>query len=231
MNASTLPRPVSRLLVRPLVLGLVLAIGSTAALAAPRDIDKVNGAIRAEAGQEYGELDTVNGSIRVEREARAESASTVNGSIRIEGSAVLGSAETVNGAITIGEGAVVQKTAETVNGALTLERASRIEGKASTVNGRIELTQAEIVGGIETVNGDVLVGEGSTVRGGILIEKPTRSWFNWGEPKKPRVVIGANAVVEGPMVFEREVELFVHETATVGSIKGATAKRFSGAQP
>lgn len=230
MNPHALPRPVARLLIRPLVLGLVLALGSTAALAA-KDIDKVNGAIRAEAGQVYGELDTVNGSIRVEREARADSASTVNGSIRIEAGAVVGSAETVNGAITLDEGAVVEKAAETVNGALTLSRASRVDGKASTVNGRIELTQAEIGQGIKTVNGDVLVGEGSTVRGGIRIEKPSMSWFNWGEPKKPRVVIGANAVVEGDLVFEREVELFVHESATVGRIEGATAKRFSGAQP
>lgn len=221
-----------RLLVRPLVLGLVLTLGASgASFAKGQDIDKVNGAIRAESGQAYGELDTVNGSIRVEGEARAESASTVNGSIRIDDGAVVGTAETVNGSITIGEGVVIEKDAETVNGALAIGRASRVEGKASTVNGRIELEQAEVGNGIETVNGDIIVGAGSSVRGGILVEKPNRGWFNWGEPKKPRIVIGADAVVEGDLVFKREVELFVHETAKVGRIEGAQAKRFSGNQP
>ena len=222
----------NHLLLRPLVLGLVLALGAGgSAFAKGEDIDKVNGAVRAQSGQEYGELDTVNGSIQVEREARVDSASTVNGSIRIDDGAQLGSAETVNGSITIAESVVVSGAAETVNGALSIGRASRVEGMASTVNGRIELTAAEVNGGIETVNGDITVGDGSTVRGGIKIEKPNRGWFSWGEEKKPRVVIGANAVVEGELVFEREVELFVHETAKVGRIVGAQAQRYSGSKP
>jgi len=223
---------INRLMIRPLVLGLVLALGAGgSAFAKGQDIDKVNGAVRAQSGQEYGELETVNGSIRVERDARVDSASTVNGSIRIDDGAQVGSAETVNGSVTIGESVVVSGTAETVNGALSIGRASRVEGKAITVNGRIELEQAEVNGGIETVNGDILVGDGSTVRGGIKIEKSNVGWFNWGEQKKPRVVIGANAVVEGELVFEREVELFVHETARVGRITGAEVQRYSGSQP
>ena len=214
-----------------LSLGLLLALGTSAAFAQGKDIDKVNGAIRTESGQEYGALETVNGSIRLEAQARARSLSTVNGSINVEDGASAGAIETVNGGIDIGEGVVVERDAETVNGALEIGRASRVEGSASTVNGRIELTQAEVGRGIETVNGDIIVGEGSTVRGGILVDKPNRGWFNFGEQKKPRVIIGANATVEGDMVFKREVELFVHETARVGRVDGAEAKRFSGSRP
>jgi hypothetical protein len=42
-------------------------------------------------------------------------------------------------------------------------------------------------------------------------------------------VIGPGAVVEGPLVFEREVKLYVHASARTGAITGATAIRFDGA--
>lgn len=210
------------------VVGLALAAAASAALAKPQNIDKVNGAIRAESGVEYGSLETVNGSIRIDRDARVKSASTVNGGIRIAEGATVGTAETVNGGIELGEGAIVERGAETVNGGIGLGRASRIDGGVETVNGRIELEQAEINGGIRTVNGNITVGEGSTVRGGIHIEKPSMGWFNWGKQNTPRVVIGPNAVVEGELVFEREVELFVHDSARIGRVQGAEAKRFSG---
>jgi hypothetical protein len=45
------------------------------------------------------------------------------------------------------------------------------------------------------------------------------------------VVIGPNAVVDGPLVFERTVELHVHATARTGAITGATALRFTGDTP
>src|SRR5690606_40191178 len=121
----------------------------------------------------------------------------------------------------------VSGSAETVNGGIGVAAGSRIDGGLETVNGEIEIDAAEVSGGIETVNANITVGADSTVHGGILVEKPRGSWFSWGEPKKPRVVIGRNAVVEGDLVFKREVELYVHETARVGAIDGATAVRFS----
>lgn len=47
----------------------------------------------------------------------------------------------------------------------------------------------------------------------------------------PRVVIGPNAVVEGALVFEREVNLYVHQRARVGAVSGATALRYNSASP
>jgi DUF4097 and DUF4098 domain-containing protein YvlB len=200
---------------------------------AKQDIDKVNGAVRTEAGVEYGSLETVNGSISVEAGVRADSASTVNGSIDIDDQAVVGTVETVNGGVDIGESVVIENGVETVNGGVGIERGSRIDGKVETVNGRIELEGAEIGNGIATVNGDITVGTDSIVRGGILVEKPQGSgWFNWGgKSRLPRIVIGPNATVEGTLDFEREVELFVHDTAKIGTVRGATAQKFSGLTP
>ena len=68
-------------------------------------------------------------------------------------------------------------------------------------------------------------------RGELRVVKPERNW-SWGsEPRLPRIVIGAGTVVHGPMVFEHEVELFVHTTAKTGPVTGATAQGFSGNAP
>ena len=201
-------------------------------LFAKEDIDKVNGAIRTQAGVEYGDLDTVNGSISIADGTRADSASTVNGSIDVGNQAIVGSLETVNGGVDIGEAVAVERGVETVNGAVDIARGTRVQGKVETVNGRIELEAAEVEKGLSTVNGDIEVGADSIVRGGILIEKPNGGWFNWNSNSRvPRVVIGPNAVVEGTLKFEREVELFVHTTAKIGPVDGATAKSFSGQEP
>lgn len=197
------------------------------------NISKVNKSIHVPSGEVAGDVDTVNGSITIASGATVRSAETVNGSIRIEASARAESAETVNGSVRIGTDGVVMRDAETVNGAVQLEARADVQGGVETVNGSITLAeQAHVGGGIETVNGDIDLGADSRLEGGILIEKPTMSWFNNNGNRKPRITIGPRAQVAGDLVFEREVELFVHDTATLkGKIVGATAKRYSGDRP
>ena len=77
----------------------------------------------------------------------------------------------------------------------------------------------KVAGGIETVNGDIQIGDGTEVAGGILVSKAMGWGINWGKPKVPRIVLGANSVVRGELVFEREVELFVHSSAKYGRIR------------
>lgn len=190
------------------------------------DIDKINSGINVDADSTAGTLETVNGGITVGERSRVRSAETVNGGIRLGDGAQADELETVNGGITIDAGAVVRDGASTVNGGIRLESAANVGGRVETVNGGITLDRAHIGGGIETVNGDIEVGAGSRVEGGIAVRKPT-GW-SWGKQRTPRVTIGAGAVVEGTLLFEREVELYVHDSATVGRIEGATAKRFSG---
>jgi hypothetical protein len=193
------------------------------------DIDKVNGSIRIDEGQLAGDLETVNGSIVLARHAKADSADTVNGSIEIGDDTELKSAETVNGAISLGQRARIREEVDSVNGAITLERGAEVGGKVSNVNGRIRTESARIGGSIETVAGDIEIGADSRVDGGILVEKP--SGRSWGKQKNPRVVIGPNAVVQGRLVFHREVDLYVSTSAKIGAVDGATPKTFSGATP
>ena len=207
---------------------LVLTLCAPLAFA-QQSIDKVNGSITAESGQTYGDLETVNGSITIESSAHTGDAQTVNGGIKVGDNAATGDLGTVNGGIRIGQNLRSDGTIETVNGDVFVGSGGSLDG-VTTVNGSIGLVDSDLSGGIETVNGDITVGAGSHVKGGIKVEKPTSNWMpiNIGKRKPPRIVIGANAVVEGPLVFEREVKLYVHESARVGKISGATAVRYSG---
>jgi hypothetical protein len=100
-----------------------------------------------------------------------------------------------------------------------------------TVNGSIGLVDTDLGGGIDTVNGDVTVGVGSHVSGGLHYGKQKQWGIRFGEPKIPRVVIGPNARVDGELRFERTVELYVHSSARTGKITGATPIRFDTPTP
>lgn len=211
-----------------------IALATSLALCAPlafaqAGIDKVNGSITAQAGQAYGDLETVNGSINIGAGATTGDASTVNGSIKVADNARVDGLETVNGSIRAGTSLQARGDIETVNGSVFLDRGGRATS-VTTVNGAIGLVATELSSGIETVNGDITVGANSHVRGGIKVEKASGSWLplNMGKRKPPRIIVGPNAVVDGPLVFEREVKLYVHDSARVGAVTGATAMRYSG---
>lgn len=192
----------------------------------------VNGSIHVPAGQHSGALGTVNGSIQIDDGATVGTARTVNGGINVGAHATADSVNTVNGQVTVGAGAHVSHEIMAVNGAMNLESGADVGGDVKNVNGQITLTAAHVGGGLHTVGGDIDVTGESRVEGGILVEQPG-GWFGGSSNRhrKPRIVIGPGAVVRGSLRFEREVELYVSERATVGPISGATAIRFSGDRP
>ncbi len=101
----------------------------------------------------------------------------------------------------------------------------RIRFGLFNVSGCMGLVGTTVGGGISTVRGDVTVGVGSHVKGGLRVEKP-RGSFNMKQQRPPRIVIGPDAVVEGALVFEHPVVLYVHKSAKTGPVTGATAKTF-----
>lgn len=212
-----------------IALALLLACSAVTAHAAERDVSKVNGGISVEDGESYGSLDTVNGGIHIGANARVTKAETVNGGISVGANSQTGTLETVNGGIRVEE-RVTTGDLSTVNGSVFVDRGGKVGGDVETVNGAIGLVDTDVSGGIETVNGDVTVGVGSHVRGGLHYEK-NKSFISFGKPRIPRVVIGPDAQVDGPLVFEREVVLYVHATAKTGPITGAKAIRFDTPTP
>lgn len=226
-----------------LTLALALALAGTHAQAhdndndgdkdgterAGQDISHVNGSISAEAGQRYGDLETVNGSIHVGRGTGAKDVQTVNGSITLDDQSKVRSVETVNGAISAGQNIDILRGAETVNGRIRVGFHSHIGGDVSTVNGGIVLQQTQVDGELSTVGGDITVGADTVVNGGIHVDKP--HGISWGRQRIPRIVIGPNAVVQGPLRFERKVELFVHPSAKTGAVTGATVQQWTDTLP
>jgi len=241
-----LPFPALRLVAFALAAGLLLVPLVQAEPA--RKQSRVFGGLVASAGAEYDRLDAVNGGIRIEPDARVRSAETVNGGIQVEDGAEvghaetvnggirigervqLGSAETVNGGIKLGSGSRASGTLRTVNGGIGLGAGSRVDGDVATINGGIRLSGAAVQGVLRTVNGDIHLERGSTA-GGIQIEAAHRGWWNWSGEKLPRVVIGPDCVVDGPMVFRRTVRLYVHASARIDRVEGATPLRFEGETP
>ena len=193
----------------------------------------VNGSIRVgENAVVTGRLGTVNGSIRIDDGAEIEDAETVNGRLQLGEGVRASTLSTVNGAVTLGKGTTVSGDIEAVNGAITVEKEASVAGAVGNVNGRIELTGTEIGGNVSTVTGDVQIQQ-SVLRSDLVIEKP--SFWSRVSNRKPRVVIGPGSRIEGALVIEYEVELFVSDSAEIGEVRGVMtlddAQRFSGDTP
>ncbi|MGH8136993.1 MAG: hypothetical protein ACREVV_02190 [Steroidobacteraceae bacterium] len=219
-------------MIRSLVLGaLALMPAWRVACAADDENSKVLGSIHVAAGQHAADATTVNGSIELGENAVVKRAETVNGSITLHQHASAASLETVNGSARLEQGTRVAGGIELVNGHIALDKQADVAGRLTNVNGSIQLDAAHVGGGIETTTGDIDIGANSRVEGGILVNKENEGWFSFGSPRIPRVVIGPGAVVKGTLKFLREVKLYVSDRATIGPVEGATAVKFSGAQP
>jgi DUF4097 and DUF4098 domain-containing protein YvlB len=175
----------------------------------------VNGSVDVAAGTSVSNASTVNGSVHIESRAKADKASTVNGMVTLAEGAAVGHASTVNGRITLGEHATA--------------------GSVTTVNGGVTLDKnATVSGDVTAVNGDIDISGNAVIDGGIKVQKPNGNSFgiSFDADGVPRIVIGAGATVNGALVFERPVQLYISDTAHVaGPITGATAVKFSGATP
>lgn len=198
--------------------------------------NSVNGSITiGEYAVVTGNVKTVNGAIRVDTGARIESASTVNGGVRIADNVQSDSLATVNGSIKVGESATVGGAVEAVNGGIALNRNSTVALDISNVNGAISLSGTAVGGDVSTVTGDVSIVDGSVVKGDLIVEKPSGWGWGKGKRRKPKIVIGPGSRVAGTIELEREVELYISQTAEVGGVGGVMsmddAVRFSGERP
>jgi hypothetical protein len=193
----------------------------------------VNGKVTVGAGATVtGEVSSVNGSVRIEEGATVADAETVNGALRVADKVRSRSLSTVNGSIDIGSDVTVDGEVSAVNGRISVGGGSKVANNLGNVNGDIELEASEVGGNVSTINGDVELAEGAVIMGDLIIEKPG----GWNSSKrKPRIVIGPGSRVEGVIKLEREVELYISESAEVGGVEGEMtmddAVRFSGKKP
>ena len=191
---------------------------------------KVNGSVHIAAGKPPVAASTVNGAIHIDDNAAVTSATTVNGSVHLGDHATAKTLECVNGSITLRNGAHLSGDATSVNGELTLDDGAEILGALSNVNGKISLASADVGAGIKTVNGSISITGASHVEGGIAVEKAGTQLIQMVRDV-PRIVIGPGATVQGELRFERTVQLYVSDKATIGKVTGATPISFTGDNP
>ncbi|MFU8878570.1 MAG: hypothetical protein ACNA7E_10550, partial [Wenzhouxiangellaceae bacterium] len=186
-------------------------------------LSTVNGKIvigeRAEVG---GSLKTVNGAIELASNCRVGSAETVNGSISVADNVTSGGLETVNGSIRVGRDNRIGGAIESVNGSVDIGSGTRVDGTVSAVNGTLRLAGAHVAG-LRNVKGGMELLPGTHVAGELRVIRPRGSLGS-----DPDVTIHENVVVEGPLVFERPVQLRIHRDAQVGEITGAEPEYFDG---
>lgn len=193
----------------------------------------VNGSIEVGSGAIVtGGLETVNGAIRIDGDAQVQDVQTVNGRIQLASGVTAGDVESVNGSISLDEQASAEGVS-VVNGKIRLKPGSRVARNVGNVNGEIEIAGAEIGGDLATVNGDVTLSDSARVRGDLIVEKP--GGFNRDDSRKPRIVVGPGTRIDGEIVLEREVQLYISDSAQIGGVTGVMsledAKPFSGNRP
>lgn len=196
----------------------------------------VNGSITVGADATVsGGIKTVNGKIRVDDGADIRKAATVNGSLHVGSNVTSRSLGTVNGSIRLGEDCTVDGSIEAVNGSITTEKGSTVEDNIQNVNGDMEIQGSVVEGDLSTVNGDIEIVDGSVLKGDLVIEKPGGWGWKNSKQRKPRVVIGPGSRVEGSIIAEREIKLYISESAEVGGVEGEMtlddAVMFSGNKP
>jgi len=200
--------------------------------------------LRTQPGRRYGQLESVSGDVKIAARAIVGGATTTSGDIHVHEEAAVGPVSSVSGDLVVGNGAWV-RSAETVSGDITLGlnvdvdegvkstsgtirtgRGCRIQGDVKSVSGDIVLYATEVEGNIHVVSSDLTVAAGSQVSGGIHLYGTTNASCHL-----PRIVIGEHARVEGELVFESPVALYVHTTAHTGPIQGASPIVYSTPHP
>jgi hypothetical protein len=220
-----------RVLLKWWTVAIVIASGLLVALSAcaSDSYSTINGSVHVTAGRPAGAANTVNGSVTIDEGAEVDSVGTVNGGIHVGARATAKSLTTVNGSITVNEAAHTAYI-KSVNGSLTVNKGAEVDGGLTTVNGKIGVNAAHIAGRVSNVQGDISILGAARVDGGILVEKQ-RGFTISDHPRDPTIVIGPGAKVLGELKFERTVNLFVSDRATIGTVTGATAVAFSGDNP
>lgn len=229
-HPTHVPSTLWRDIVRRTLLALSLLLPLTA-FAVDQDINKISDNIRIESGQHADDLSTVSGDIEVGDHAVVGDVNAISGVITVGREAKVTDLGTVSGNIRVGEGAVANGNIGTVSGRIELLPSAQVKGRVSGVSQSITLSDARVGGGIETVSGNITIGAGSVVEGGILVNQPQHGNVHFGNGHAPTIVIGPKAVVKGTLEFRHEVVLKVSDSAQIGTVKGATPEKFSGANP
>jgi DUF4097 and DUF4098 domain-containing protein YvlB len=107
----------------------------------------------------------------------------------------------------VGKQVTINQDIRSVNGNVEVAEESRIQGKISTINGGIELNKAWIKQDLETRQGDILLDQGTELKGDIVIRGNSQKK---NRPLTIQILNGSK--VEGDIRVtnpDRQVEVYV----------------------
>ncbi len=197
------------------------------------NVSDVNRTIVIKEGESVNNVDSVNGRVVIENGASARMIVSVNGRVVIDGAqARISNVETVNGRISAESGGVVSGTVEAINGNVDFTKVT-VGESIKTSNGDILLFGVSVGANVETRNGDIRL-ENSVVENDLIIYERRISglWdvFDWDWTKQ-EVIVGPDSEIKGTLLAGDEITLYVHETALINNIVGATPISYSGLRP
>ena len=207
----------------PLALLLVCALGGCT-----MHIDKP---VQVAQGDLARSIYVVDGAISLDAQARARKLSTVDGSITLGRWAHATALRSVDGDITMGAGASCSGDVSSVDSTIRLDDNAKVDGNVSTIAGHIQAHDALITGRLETVSGRIRLSGATHLDQGIVLALPSPKLDDATQKALPVVVIGAGAVVAGPIVAHRGGTLWVSREARIGAVQGIAVQWFDGAAP
>lgn len=213
----------SGMLTLPALTGCVIHVNGNDNARQTGSMSSVFGGFDISEGRQVRHITTVNGGIELADHVTAENLETVNGGIEIGDNVSIRNAGVVNGDIEAGENLTVDEDVKTVNGDVTLGAGARIHDQVGTVNGDISLLKAHVGGNVETVSGNIDVGEHTVIAGDIVYAKSRSDW-GWSSAT-PTLRIDETAQVQGNIILHRDVKLLISDPELANRV----IRRYPGA--
>lgn len=190
---------------------LNVTLGLTLLLAvAPGCDSSINKSVLVQDGERRDSgINTVNGNITIGNDCIIRGdCRTVNGSIRVGQNSLVQELQVVNGDIEIGQNSKARDDVTTVNGSITLQPGAKAAGDLSSINGNLTMDRAVAEQDLSLFNGNVEIGNGSLVKGDIIIKD---SKGHRSAQQFITIRLGPGSVVEGDIrVLEDEVKVKVY---------------------
>ncbi len=195
-------------------------------------IDVTSGDITLGPRAQSATIDSTSGNVHVMQSAIVNGAiDTTSGDVRLMAGARSNGIDTSSGNVELAANVSVNGTIDTSSG-YVVGTAAQIMGSIDTSSGDISLTASRVNGSVLTNSGRVHVVMRSVIGGNLKLRKNNCdwSWFSSCKTQETTVIIGANSAINGALIAERPVRLYVHPSARVGRIIGDQITRLTEAQ-
>jgi hypothetical protein len=163
-----------------------------------------------------GDVNSINGSIIIGNDCKVYGdCRAVNGRIEVGANSLVSNLQSINGSIKIERNTRITGSISAVNGRLYTAEGVRVDGGVSSINGNIDLTETIVAENVETVNGDIILTNGTVVEMDIIVKGKSK----WGDDKRQvDINLESGAQVKGNIEVEDQtisVTVYVSDNSKI----------------